>query len=250
MKLTHLFAASLAALAAVSSFAGGYLRMDKDFADGAPTKKIAFIGDSYVQNHKGKIPETWHYQYAEGHKYHYLNFGRNGNRVIFPSKGSGPIIAKRFKEIPADTDYIVIIAGHNDACAYNRLGGDDKHLDPATFGPAEKAKIAEMEKTFVESLPKFLANLKKSYPKAKIAWVTPWQVEHDHFPETIAAIKAACAKAGIPCCDATELTGIAPNDEKTRAKLFQSKTDTAHLNAAGHKLVLPKFTAWLDKALK
>ena len=80
-------------------------------------KSIAFIGDSYVQNHKRPIEETWHYRLAEKYQMDYSNFGRNGNDVVLDrvdGKNWGANVCVRFGELPP-ADYIVVIGGHNDA---------------------------------------------------------------------------------------------------------------------------------------
>ena len=80
-----------ALLAPQSAEAKGYLRMDETFA---PTnsplsgKTIAFLGDSYVQNHRRSPRESWHCRFAEKHGMHYLNYGRNGNCIVFVFKKS------------------------------------------------------------------------------------------------------------------------------------------------------------------
>ena len=107
-------AACLAALLAPQSAEAkgkGYLRMDETFA---PTnsplsgKKIAFLGDSYVQNHRRSPRESWHCRFAEKHGMHYLNYGRNGNCIVFDNPRRGTPMVKRYKEIPADVDYLVV----------------------------------------------------------------------------------------------------------------------------------------------
>ena len=232
MKAIKLFVLFTAAVLTLGVFGGSMLRMDKDFAEGAPTKKVAFLGDSYVQNHRRPITEAWHYHWAENHKYHYLNYGRNGNCVYYQNK-SGAIMMKRFAEIPKDVDAIVIIAGHNDACVPTKEG----------------VEAEPFFKDFAAAVPKFLANVKKHYPQAKIVWITPWQVDKPGFKEAIAAIKAGCEQEGVPCCDATAFTGIQPNDAEMQKKYYQAPKDTAHLNAAGHQLMLEKISPWLDKVL-
>ena len=57
---------------------------------------------------------------------------------------------------------------------------------------------------------------------------------------TLKAILSLAAAFGIAYCDAAALSGIDVNSEDFRAKYFQVKRDTAHLNAAGHALMLGK----------
>lgn len=233
----------------VALCAGGYLKLDRDFAnDEEPAaeetaksplfrKKIAFLGDSYVQNHHRPPAEAWHCLLAQKYQMHYLNFGRNGNRMVFAHPKQGTVMMKRFTEIPDDTDYIVIIAGHNDANAINRLNGDKPVADDSD---ETKAKRAEMIEAFKTGCHDFIVALKERYPKAKIAFVTPWAVDSPYFPFVIETIKTETAAQGIPCYDAASLSSINPNDPDFRARFFQAPNDTAHLNADGHKLMLDR----------
>ena len=54
-----------------------------------------------------------------------------------------------------------------------------------------------------------------------------------------------CASYSIPVFDATRQSGIYVWDEPFRALYFQNRGDTAHLNAAGHDLFLPKMEHFL-----
>lgn len=245
MKTRTAIFAACAAIAAQSALcAGSYLKFEQDFAPAAGIessplyrKSIAVLGDSYVQNHRRPPEEAWHCRLAAKYQMHYYNYGRNGNRMVFPHPKQGAVMLERYNEIPKDVDYIVIIAGHNDANAINRLNGDKA---PAEVTPEIKERQLAMLAEFKEGCRKFVTSLKADYPKAKIAFVTPWAVDSPYFPEVIATIKEETAAAGVACYDAASLSGVNPNDGEYRKKYFQGEKDTAHLNAAGHKLMLDK----------
>jgi hypothetical protein len=78
-------------------------------------KKIGFIGDSYVRNHREPIENTWHYKFAKKHGMEYYNYGRNGNCIALDLKQWGIGMYNRYTEMRDDLDYVVVIAGHNDA---------------------------------------------------------------------------------------------------------------------------------------
>lgn len=231
----------LVGFAVLAINAESYLRLDRDFAP-APgieqsplyRKKIAVIGDSYVQNHVGSIADTWHYRLAQKYQMHYLNYGRNGNRMVIPRPANGVEILKRYTEIPADVDYLVVVAGHNDAYAIMRLNGQDIVTETT---PEIAAKRETMLAQFKSGCRELCAKLKERYPRAKIAFVTPWAVDRPFFPQIIETIKAETAAAGIPCFDASS-AGINPNDAAVRKRYFQSEKDDAHLNPAGHGVML------------
>ena len=240
--------AIMAILAGASLYAGSFLRLDRDFAaDGAPSadapsspldgRKIAVIGDSYVQNHRGKITDTWHCRLAQKHRMHYWNFGRNGNCMAFNISGRGPAMFKRYREIPKDVELIVVIAGHNDANAISRLKTSESVPDDTEANKDAHRKMLEEFRAGCQTL---IDGIRTDYPSAKLVFVTPWDVKRPYFRETIDAIKSTAAAAGVPCYDAASLSGIDPNSPEFRAQYFQSPADDAHLNAAGHALMLEK----------
>ncbi len=191
-------------------------QMYKDFLKG---KKICFIGDSYVYNHGCHFSETWHYKCAAKNGMKYLNFGINGNSIAFERDSLyGEPLYKRYKKIPKDVDYIIFIAGHNDAYLVNK----------------DKTKQDVLRKR-MDSL---LKNTKASYPKAKIGWLMPWNVAYEGFPITISIINEVCKENNINVLDAAYSSMINPNDSVFRMHYFQGKNDNAHLNNAGHDLFL------------
>ncbi len=242
-------------LTAAALNAATYLRLDRDFAAEAPTvadqsehaspldgKKFAVLGDSYVQNHKGAITDTWHCRLAQKHRMHYWNFGRNGNCLAFSVSGRGPAMFKRYKAIPAEAELIVVIAGHNDANVISQLKTSNPVADDTEENKAAHAKMLAEFRTGCQAL---IDGIRANYPAAKLAFVTPWAVDKPYFRETIDAIKSVTAAAGVPCYDAAALSGIDPNSEEFRKQYFQSPGDDAHLNAAGHALMLEKVEPFL-----
>ena len=186
-------------------------------------KSIAFIGDSYVQNHKRPIEETWHYRLAEKYQMDYSNFGRNGNDVVLDrvdGKNWGANVCVRFGELPP-ADYIVVIGGHNDA------GQIGHYADGAA--------------RFKEGLRQFCRSLKKRYPASRLVYVTPWDVHRAGFPEVLAAIREVVPAEGMALYDAAKDSGLDPNDKTDgKAALWQGPTDTAHLSYKGHTRMLEK----------
>lgn len=225
--------------------AKGYLRLDETFAathSPLSGKTIAVLGDSYVQNHRKPPRETWHCRFAEKHGMHYLNYGRNGNCMVLDTPNRGTPMYKRYKEIPADIDCLVVIAGHNDACQIACLEGKHTIKNPTE---EQKAQQAALLAKFKEKTPKFIASLKAHFTKAKIVFVTPWNVDRPFFPEVIETIQKETAAAGVACYDAASLSGIKVNQAEFRKQYFQGPKDTAHLNFAGHGLMLEQTEPFL-----
>lgn len=187
-------------------------------------KKIGFIGDSYVRNHREPFENAWHYKFAQKYGMEYYNYGRNGNCIALDLKQWGTGMYKRYQEMNDSLDYVVVIAGHNDASG-NRI-------DSIGMG------------TFKERLGILCKGLRSKYPAAKIIFFTPWRCENfagSMREKVIDAIQKVCADYQIPVFDAARQSNIESDNFDFRKKYFQGGkgTDTAHLNAKGHDLFLP-----------
>ena len=190
-------------------------------------KTLVIFGDSYVQNHVRPIEETWHYKLAAKYNMEYHNFGWNGNCVAYDrtAENFGPAMFERYKVLPDRADYVIVCAGHNDASRMMYTG--------------------EGTDFFREKLKVLCEALVRKYPSAKLCFVTPWAVPRPMFPEMTAVLLEVCGSYSIPVFDATRDSGIYVWDEEFRKLYFQSPGDTAHLNAAGHDLFMPKMEHFL-----
>lgn len=182
---------------------------------------MCVFGDSYVRNHRRPFAEAWHAKVAGRLGYKYVNCGRNGSSMGYDrtKDGFGKAMTDRLSELPDRADVFIIIAGHNDADLIAK--GAPYSLDD-----------------FAAALNTLIDSLRAKYPGVAIGYVTPWAVDRPMFPEVIASIKEVCAKRGVPVLDAASTSGIDPNDPEFRARFFQGPKDTAHLNDAGHNLLL------------
>ena len=198
-------------------------------------KKIGVIGDSYVRNHRDPMEYTWHYKLAQKYGMQYYNYGKNGNCIALDLKQWGTGMYKRYQDMNDSLDYVIIIAGHNDA-SQGRI--DSIGID-----------------LFKERLGVMLSGLRKKYPAGKILFFTPWRCENfagSPREKVIDAIKELCGKYDVPVFDAAREGNIQADSESFRKRYFQGGkgTDTAHLNAKGHDLFLPvaeEFcVAWLS----
>ena len=180
-----------------------------DAAESLKGKIINVIGDSYVANHKRPRSESWHSKLAQ-------KFG-----MIYRTKdGFGPSLMVRHKEMVKDADFILIIAGHNDA---TKIGNSKDSLT-----------------IFADSLNILLHSIKRNHPNAKIGYVTPWYVDRAGFSPVVKTIKKICRKHNIPVLNnCSKKSIIKVRDSVFRKIYFQGTNDTAHLNNAGHDLFLP-----------
>ena len=196
-------------------------------------KILNVIGDSYVANHRRPQEETWHSKLAERLGYTYNNYGRNGSCVAFDRTHDGkwnfgPAMWVRYKSMDSSADYVLIIAGHNDA---------DK--------VKENADSLQM---FADSLDALLAGIKVHCPNAKIGYITPWYVEREGFSSVCRVIEKVCRKHQVPVMmNYTKKSVIKVRDAEFRKQYFQRENDTAHLNEKGHDLFLPYAMEWFLK---
>ena len=198
-------------------------------------KQIGVIGDSYVRNHREPVENTWHYKFARKHGMQYFNYGRNGNCIALDLKQWGTGMYRRYQDMKDSLDYVVVIAGHNDA-SQGRL--DSIGTD-----------------TFKERLGILCQGLKRKYPSARILFFTPWTCENfEGSPRqrVVDVMLEVCGGYGIPVFDAARHSNIPAADAEFRKKYFQGGkgTDTAHLNARGHDLFLPVAEQFILNSMK
>ncbi len=220
-NMKKLIVAILALTTIITTFAADY-----DLSG----KTIVFLGDSYVKNHRRPASEAWHAKAATNLDMNYVNCGRNGSSIAFDrtKDGFGPAMTERYKtEIPDSADFIVIIAGHNDADYLTNHSDENLWED------------------FVKGLDTLLDGIHTKFPNARIAFVTPWAVNRAGFSEVNAQIIKTCGQKGIPVLDMAALGVIEVNNPDFRAKYFQGLNDTAHLNAEGHDLLVPLGEAFI-----
>ena len=181
---------------------------------------MVVVGDSYVRNHRRPVEETWHARVAARLGMHYLNYGRNGNCIAFDrsNRGFGKSILERYNEMTDTADFVLVIAGHNDACMVMN----------------SRDSLA----LFRQRLDSLCTGLRAKYPLASIGFVTPWAVEQPGFAEVTQAIREGCAWHGFFVLDAARTSGILPMDSTFRERYFQAANDKAHLNADGHALLI------------
>ncbi len=199
-------------------------------------KKIAFIGDSYVYNHHDPREYTWMYRFAQKYGMNYQCLGQNGTCIAMDRPGKpGEAIYKRYTQIDEGTDYIVIVAGHNDS---------------------SRGRIDSIgSKEFTKQLTGMIQGMRERYPQAQILMFSPWRSVQEGATDNASSLAAykgsprekvveleakVCKKLGVPFYNAASAdTTVQVWNPDFRKKYFQSPGDNAHLNRQGHALFLP-----------
>lgn len=194
------------------------------------------IGDSYVANHRQDKSLTWHSKLAAELGMTYNNYGRNGSCIAFDRTHDqkynfGPAMWQRYKAMDPKADYVIIIAGHNDA---DKIKNNKDSLQ-----------------MFRDSLETMLCGIEQLCPKARIGFVTPWYVDRPGFEQVCRVIRKVCRKHRIPVLDNyTDKCIIRVRDDNFRKIYFQGNNDTAHLNEKGHDMFLPVAREWFQRKMK
>lgn len=209
-----------------------------DFSD----KKIACLGDSItaatnLEGQENYLEMSYPYQLGE-----VLNAGEMVNLGIGGSSIGrywDNAFVDRYKEIPEDSDIIIVMGGTNDGfCASEK----------------ELGSLQEREKrTFAGDLDELLKGLKKDYPDAEIVLVTPLpNILHDMLrrdrkdllPQSsfVAIMKQLSEEYEIPVID---LYGSGILDSHDAAVIHSFIPDGVHGNEMGYRYLAEHIAAEL-----
>lgn len=209
-----------------------------DFSD----KKIACLGDSItaatnLEGQENYLEMSYPYQLGK-----VLNAGEMVNLGIGGSSIGrywDNAFVDRYKEIPEDSDIIIVMGGTNDGfCASEK----------------ELGSLQEREKrTFAGDLDELLKDLKKDYPDAEIVLVTPLpNILHDMLrrdrkdllPQSsfVAIMKQLSEEYEIPVID---LYGSGILDSHDAAVIHSFIPDGVHGNEMGYRYLAEHIAAEL-----
>lgn len=137
----------------------------------------------------------------------------------------------RYREIPQDTDLILVMGGTNDGFCMNQ----------EELGTMQERK----PRTFIGDLDELLKGLKENYPQAKVVLVTPLpnvlhdilRKERDYLlPQKIivSTMKTLAGEYGIPVIDLYNSNILDTHDA---AVIYNYMPDGVHCNADGYTLL-------------
>lgn len=211
-----------------------------DFSD----VSIACLGDSITQASNLENMEDYQ-QYAYPTKLKEIlgaesvtNLGIGGSSI---GRYWDNAFVDRYKEIPKDTDLIIVMGGTNDGFC----------LTQEELGTVKERKT----KTFIGDLDELMRGLKADYPDATIVFATPLpNVLHDMLkkerdyllPQIILvnAIKYLAKEYEIPVIDLYNSNILDTHDA---AVIYNYMPDGVHCNPSGYTILAEHFAAELIK---
>ena len=188
-------------------------------------KKILAIGDSYIKGHTLSDNQTWLYKLANRNNMTKYNYGVNGICLAKATTQTNGCIMDNINNIISSvtsTDYIVVLAGHNDSNA-SLNGGAAIPIGSNTD---------EVNTTFKGALNNLITLLLNAYPKAKILFLTPFNRRNTEEPYCN-AMKEICANYGIPCFDNFHAGGVCW--QNTSQKNVYDLNNSIHFNEEGQE---------------
>jgi len=203
-------------------------------------KKWVCVGDSLTQRPSTRTDLHYYDYIAEKTGITVVPMGVSGTGY---AKGSGTSDAfyQRILNVPTDADVITIFGSGNDASSGVQLG------NPSDTGTSS---LCGCINTTID-------NLYSVYPLAVLGIVTPtpWTTyipsdTSNWFYKYSAAIVQICFNRGIPCLDLYHDSALRPWDLSYR-EIAYSKDDGGgvHPDETGHKLIAPRFKAFLDSLI-
>lgn len=229
-------------LVAVSTIESDLIKVE--YHDGYVTsswsgKKWVVFGDSLTEENSKTTKHYFDYV-SDDTGISTYNMGNSGSGY-YNEKDLGTAFYQRISDVPTDADVITIFGSFNDLTHIAHLGtATDTGTD--TIGGC---------------INTCLDNLFTVYPLANVGVVTPtpWEgANPTNEPNNASAycdlIIEICKNRGIPCLDLFHCSALRPWDSDFRT-LAYSRDEGAgtHPDETGHKIIAPRFKAFLETLL-
>ena len=199
-------------------------------------KTLLVIGDSFVEGHTLSESQTWAYKLADRNGMTCINKGINGASIAYSANEQYTSIVESIASIinsVSSADYVVVLAGHNDANA-------DLHGGTAIpIGNDDDAANT----TYKGALNIIIDALLDAYPTAHILLCAPFNrrgIEEDYA----AAMETMAGIYSVPFFDSYHRSTIC--FQNTAQNTTYELENTLHLNEAGHE----RFSYIIDAQLQ
>ena len=190
-------------------------------------KKILAIGDSFVRGHSLSDAQTWLSKIASRNNMTKYIYATNGVSLAYASGQSATALVNTLPTITANVasaDFIVLLAGHNDANP-DLNGG-------AAIPIGENSDTVNT--TFKGALNVTIKTLLNAYPTAKMLFLTPFNRRGIEEPYA-EAMKEICGIWCVPCFDNYHSGGICFQSEG-QSEVYELSA-SLHLNEAGQERI-------------
>lgn len=209
-------------------------------------KKIAFLGDSITTTSYGN-PNYWQ-RIAEKTGMIPLNYGKGKSRFATIETDDVDSFVTRAADMDTSADAVLVMGGTNDVGLSTTLGEWNSEDVSTLYG----------------ALNTLIDLLHTNYPGKPIVFCTPIKRKYDTdsgFPDMmtdlktasatgkvtmqhcVLAIKAKCARRGIPVIDLAEHSGISPETPE----YYYSDSDNLHPSALGYVRIANMVQTELEK---
>lgn len=201
-------------------------------------KKWVCIGDSLTE-HNLRATKNYHDYIAEATGIEVVNMGRSGSGYK-RTEDEGFAFYQRVANIPTDADVITIFGS----------GNDNPFFATAKLGTASDTGT----ETIGGCVNTTLDNIYARMPMAVVGIIspTPWvgyspTNKGNGMENYSALLKEICERRGIPFLDLYHCSGLRPDDAIFRSLAYsRDEGNGVHPDENGHKLIAPRFKAFLE----
>lgn len=202
-------------------------------------KKWVCLGDSLTEVN-GTAAKRYHDFVSENTGIEVVNLGVSGTGYMNGGSGGNNPFRARVSSIPLDADVITIFGSFND------LGNDfpigtKTDTGTSTVGGCINTTLDDICTRIT------LANI-------GIVTPTPWANAYPLDANTsgqayVQLLKDICYARGIPCLDLNHCSQLRPWDASFKAVAYSNDNTGVHPDENGHRLIAPRFEAFLDELL-
>lgn len=200
-------------------------------------KKWVCVGDSLTDVTSNTTKHYYDY-IADSTGIVVINMGMSGTGYSKSSSIANSSFRERVAFVPADADVVTIFGSFNDSASGLPLGDiDDTGID-----------------TICGCINTTIDNLYTVIPTIQLGIIspTPWDIFNPYQGSTfgdsyVSALKSICEKRSIPFLDLYHCSNLRPWEESFRALAYSKDNGNGtHPDEVGHKIIAPRFEAFLD----